>query len=182
RPGDRFVVVKVIDGDTVELQGGDRLRLLSIDTPEHGEPLYTEATALLSRVALNQQVRIEFAEQRRDKYGRLLGYLFIDTLFVNRMMLDSGLAYLYLMKAAELNRELTAPMLAAQRTAMTRRVGLWNLTREPEDYYLARKGSLRLHRPECNSVRDLPPDRVIRYLTREEGLAEGLSPCRNCKP
>ena len=36
-PGDRFVIMRVIDGDTVELAGGDRLRLLGIDTPEKGQ-------------------------------------------------------------------------------------------------------------------------------------------------
>ena len=74
-------MARVIDGDTIELSGGDKLRLLSVDTPEKTEQYYSEAKAFLERVALHEKARIEYASTRRDKYGRLLGYLYIDTLF-----------------------------------------------------------------------------------------------------
>jgi len=64
RPGDRFTVTRVIDGDTMELRGGDRLRLLAIDTPEESEPFYTDATRLAAKLALGQVGRIEYAAIR----------------------------------------------------------------------------------------------------------------------
>ena len=45
KPDGRFVVARVIDGDTIELSGGDKLRLLSVDTPEKTEKYYSEAKA-----------------------------------------------------------------------------------------------------------------------------------------
>jgi len=181
-PGDRFVVAKVLDGDTMELQGGDRLRLLAIDTPEKGEPLHDEATAFLSRRALGQVATIEYANQRRDRYGRLLGYLYTDTLFVNKAIIDSGYGYLYLFDDNDLRSEQVRLMLAAQRSAIERRVGLWSIPHEPEERYINLIGSFRLHRPSCRSVGELVPGRYREFRTREEGLAAGLSPCRNCKP
>ncbi|MFH1372704.1 MAG: thermonuclease family protein [bacterium] len=182
RPSDRFVVAKIEDGDTVELLGGDRLRLLSVDTPEKGQPLYDEACRFLSDLTLGQQARIEFAGRRRDKYGRLLGYLYIDSLFINKAILDSGLGYLYLFKDTELNRPETKELLTAQRNAMQKGVGLWAIERSPEDYYVARAGSFRFHRPGCRSLRDLKPDRYHTYVSRNDALREGLSPCRRCRP
>ncbi len=67
KPSDRFLVVAVVDGDTMELTGGDKLRLLSIDTPEEGEPYYAEAKEFLAQLALGKAARIEFAELRRDR-------------------------------------------------------------------------------------------------------------------
>jgi endonuclease YncB( thermonuclease family) len=183
RPGDRFTVWKIIDGDTMELKGGDRLRLLAIDTPEKDEPFYDEATALLARLAYTRLGRIEYSNRRRDKYGRLLGYLYVDdTLFVNRVLIDSGLANVYLFDDNDLANPCVRQLIEAQRSAIERRVGLWSLPREPEPYYVNKPGSFRLHRPGCRTVRDLRPGQYRKIPTREEGLAEGLSPCRICKP
>jgi micrococcal nuclease len=181
-PEDRFVVVRVIDGDTMELRGGDRVRLLAIDTPEKGEPLYDEATRLLRRLTLDQAATLEYANQRRDRYGRLLGYVYVDTLFVNKTIIDSGYAYVYLFDDNELTSEPVRKLLNAQRSAMDRRVGLWSLRFTPETRYINTEGSFRLHRPGCRSLGALKPGGYQEFTTREEGLVLGLSPCRNCKP
>ena len=181
-PTDRFVVARIVDGDTVELRGGDVLRLLAIDTPEKGEPFYNEATELLRELSFNQTAEIEFTGRRRDKYGRLLGYLYIDSLFVNREILRRGLGYLYLFRDNELKQDQVGQMLGAQQQAMTEKIGLWSVKREPEEYYIQKVGSFRLHRPGCHSVKNLKEGSYRIFETREEGLATGLSPCRNCKP
>ena len=181
-PGDRFLVTQVLDGDTMELQGGDQLRLLAIDTPEKDEPLHDEATAFLARKSLDKMADIEYANQRRDKYGRLLGYLFVDTLFVNKAIIDSGYGCLYLFDDNDLGSDQVRTLLDAQRSAIGRRVGLWSLPHEPEERYVNTEGSFRLHRPSCRSLGELKPGHYQEFRTREEGLATGLSPCRNCKP
>jgi micrococcal nuclease len=182
KPSDRFIVKKIRDGDSVELLGGDRLRLLSVDAPEKGELFYDEACQFLAELTLGKTARIEFGGRRRDKYGRLLGYMYIDSIFVNKEIIENGLGYLYLFKDIELDHPETEELLMAQRTAMQKGVGLWSVGREREDYYIAVPGSFRFHRPGCRSVRDLEPGRYRTFKTREEALYEGLSPCRRCKP
>ena len=181
-PSSRFTIVRVIDGDTVVLQGGDKLRLLSIDTPEHDEPFYAQAKAFLTDIALNKQARIEYSSYRRDKYGRLLGYLYIDSIFVNKLMLEKGLACLYLFKDTDMGRRETNELLQAQRRALQQKVGLWGLPHKQERYYLAHKGGFRFHRPNCSSVSKTDQNDLRKFYTREEALYEGLSPCRRCKP
>lgn len=182
KPSDRFLVVRILDGDTIELEGGDRVRLLAIDTPESGEPLHDEAAAMMERLALGKTAQIEYGGRRRDSYGRLLGYLFIDSLYINKVVIDSGLGYVYLFEDTDLSSPWVTALLDAQRGAISRDVGLWSIEREPETVYYAKEGSFRLHRPGCSAVRNLKPGRYREFSTREEGLATGLSPCRNCKP
>lgn len=182
KPSDRFIVKKIKDGDSVELLGGDRLRLLSVDAPEEGQLFFEEACQFLAELTLGKTARIEFAGRRRDKYGRLLGYLYIDSIFVNKEILENGLGYLYLFKDTELDRPETEELFRAQRAAMQKGIGLWSVERAQEDYYLAAQGSFRFHRPGCRSVKDLKPGRYRTFNTRKEALYEGLSPCRRCKP
>jgi len=178
----RFMVVKVIDGDTVVLKGGDKLRLLSIDTPEKDEPFYDKAKLFVSRVALNQIAEIKYADTRRDKYGRLLGYLYIDTLNVNQALLDSGYANIYLFKDNELNNMSTSQLLEAQKRAIKNKLGIWSLKKNKEEFYLRSPGSFRLHRPGCRSLDMEHIDRYQRFDDRLEAFQQGLSPCRNCQP
>jgi micrococcal nuclease len=181
-PGERFIVARIIDGDTVELRGGDRLRLLSIDTPEKGELFYDEACAFLDSLTLGKMARIVFTGRRRDKYGRLLGYLYIDSIFVNKVILERGLGFLYFFDDTEFNRPEISQLFAAQRNALRERVGIWSIEREPEPYYVAVKGSFRFHRPGCRYIKQFSPDHHRTFPTREDALYEGLSPCRRCRP
>ena len=162
-PGERFVVRRVIDGDTVELTGGDRLRLLAVDTPEKDEPYYGEARQFLEKLTLGKTARIEFGPRRRDRYGRLLGYLYIDTLFVNKAILENGLGYLYLFEDDDPANPAVQQLLAAQRRALDTKTGLWSLPHEPENYYVAAEGSHRFHRPGCRSVAGIKPGRSRRF-------------------
>lgn len=183
RPSDRFVVVRVFDGDTFELAGGDRVRLLGVDTPEQGEPLHDEARLFLERQVLGKTIGITYAGSRRDKYGRLLGYVYAeDTMLVNRAIVANGLGYLYLFKDSPIESPEIRSMLAAQREAVTNRVGLAALSFEPESHYVASPNTFRFHRPGCRSLTPKEPGYYREIATRDEALWEGLSPCRNCKP
>jgi micrococcal nuclease len=182
RPGDRFVVTRVIDGDTVELAGGDRLRLMAIDTPEENQPLYHEARDLLERLTLGRTAEIRYGAKRRDRYGRLLGYLYIDTLFINKVIIENGLGYLYLFRDTELNSPEMDLLISAQRRAIADKTGLFGIERVPEDHYVAGQSSFRFHRPECRSARNYHSGNSREFANRDAALREGLAPCRNCQP
>ncbi|MFQ5498755.1 MAG: thermonuclease family protein [Candidatus Zixiibacteriota bacterium] len=181
-PDDRFVVVKVLDGDTVELRGGDEVRLLSIDTPEKGRAFYDRATAFTSRLCLGKAARIEYARRRRDKYGRLLGYLYVDDLFVNSELVDSGYANLYLFRDTDISREETRVLLEAQRRAIRSGAGIWSVEHPSESEYINLAGSYRFHRPGCRSIENRRSGQYRSFDSRTEAALTGLSPCRRCQP
>ena len=85
-------VVKVIDGDTLQLDDTTKVRLLGINTPESTQPYYEEAKAKLNFLT-NQTVQIESHGQ--DKYGRTLAYIFHNSSNFNEVLLLNGLATLY---------------------------------------------------------------------------------------
>ncbi len=181
-PRDRFRVVRVIDGDTVELVGGDRLRLLAIDSPERGEPFYAAAKDYLAALVLDSTLDITYSERRRDRYGRILAYVWLDTVMVNERMLSAGLANLYIFEDNLGDRDQMARLLAAQNRALDAGAGIWSYPVAEEPFYLSAENSLRFHRPDCPAVARLDPARAVRYRTREEALRLGLAPCRDCRP
>jgi micrococcal nuclease len=182
-PGERFLVARVLDGDTFELAGGDKVRLLAIDTPEKGQKFHDEAASMLKRLSLNKSVRLEYSRTRRDRYGRILAFVYADdTLFANRLLIDSGLAYLYLFDDQEQNLPQVQEMLRAQKRAVTNLAGMWGVDKEDEEFYVTTEKSHRFHRPGCRSIEDSDEEHRRVFDTKQEALFEGLSPCRNCKP
>lgn len=77
QPPDWQLVARVVDGDTVLLENGERVRLLGIDTPEAGECYYQEASDFLRSLVDKKMVRLEKDVSDRDQYDRLLRHLFV---------------------------------------------------------------------------------------------------------
>ncbi|MDI6721015.1 MAG: thermonuclease family protein [Candidatus Aenigmarchaeota archaeon] len=92
---EKYLVTRVTDGDTIVIESGDPVRLLGIDTPEKGEKCYKEATNRLKELILNKEVEIERDEENKDRYKRLLRYVFYNGTFINELLVAEGYAHLY---------------------------------------------------------------------------------------
>jgi endonuclease YncB( thermonuclease family) len=68
-------VVRTIDGDTFESAQGQRVRLFGVNTPERGQPCFSQATERLRQLA-DRSVGVEFGPRQADQYGRLLYYVY----------------------------------------------------------------------------------------------------------
>lgn len=86
------MVTKVLDGDTVIVEGGSHVRLLGIDADEKGYPCYKQAKSYLEDLVLNKEVRLEKDQTDVDQYDRCLRYLFLDGNNVNLQLVEQGLA------------------------------------------------------------------------------------------
>ncbi len=123
-------VERVVDGDTFVLTGGERVRLIGIDTPEtvHPnkpvEPFGPEASGFSKNMLEGKDVRLEFDVQERDKYGRLLAYVFLeDDTFVNAELLRLGFAVVLTIPP---NVKHAEQFLELQREAREHERGLWS--------------------------------------------------------
>ena len=83
--------LRIIDGDTIEIPGGERVRLLGIDTPEKGDLLSNMAATRLKELTTPGPVEFKLCDER-DRYGRLLATVSVDGSDVNRILLREGLA------------------------------------------------------------------------------------------
>ena len=88
-----YNVTRIIDGDTIELQNTQTLRLLGINTPEKNQLYYQEAKDFLTHQIQNKTIQIE--SYGTDKYGRTLAYIFQNNKNINAKILQQGLATLY---------------------------------------------------------------------------------------
>ncbi|MDD5342057.1 MAG: thermonuclease family protein [Patescibacteria group bacterium] len=95
-PGDVVKVSKIIDGDTIEIETGDKVRYIGIDTPEtnHKPPdcFAQVATEKNRELVEGKQVRLVKDVRDKDRYGRLLRYVYIGETFVNRELVALGYA------------------------------------------------------------------------------------------
>jgi len=121
------LVTRVIDGDTIELADGSRVRYLGIDTPEVGELYGAEATARNKELVEGKIVELQQGKRDRDKYDRLLRYVYIDGIFVNAELVAQGYARAYIFDPDERYSQVLVQL--EQYAKMSKR-GLWGISRE----------------------------------------------------
>ena len=126
-------VSRAVDGDTIELSNGEKVRYIGIDTPELREkdgarwvyspqPYAELAKDFNQRLVEGKQVKLEFDVQKRDKYNRLLAYVYSDDKMANLEMVREGYAMIYTYPP---NVKYTEEFLAAQTQAREGQKGLW---------------------------------------------------------
>ena len=92
------MVARVIDGDTIEIEGGERVRYIGMDTPETVDPkkpvqcFGKEASEENRSLVEGKTVRLEKDTSDRDQYGRLLRYVYVGDTFVNLQLVSLGFA------------------------------------------------------------------------------------------
>jgi len=117
-----YKVKEVIDGDTLVLANNERVRLLGVNTPEHGQYYFEEAKEVLKMLVLGKEVKLEKDITDKDMYGRLLRYVFIGNLFVNEEMVKRGFANAFTFPP---DVKYADKFIEAERTARSGELGLW---------------------------------------------------------
>jgi micrococcal nuclease len=125
-------VVYTVDGDTIDVRFGngrvDRVRILGADTPETKDPrkpvqcFGPEASAYTHERLAGKRVTLETDAEVRDKYGRLLAYVYVDGVRYDDELLRLGYARLLIIPP---NGVHARAMLDAELEARTARRGLW---------------------------------------------------------
>ncbi|MCD6459708.1 thermonuclease family protein, partial [bacterium] len=139
-------VKKVIDGDTFILSTGERVRFIGIDTPElyESDKLYYDARRsgvspkkimrmgklsykFTKRLCEGKYVRLEFDNERFDKYGRILAYIFLDDgAMLNERILKQGHGLAYL--RFYFRQDYKDRFITAENEAKKLKKGLWNMS------------------------------------------------------
>jgi micrococcal nuclease len=121
-------VVAVIDGDTIVVAGVGHVRYLGIDTPELHHPrkpverFARRARAANVRLVAGRTVRLVMDRERRDRYGRLLAYVYVGPRMVNAEMVRLGFARTLTIRPNTLHAKLLARLESEARAA---RRGEW---------------------------------------------------------
>ncbi len=122
--GGKQTVAFVYDGDTVRTSGGLIVRYIGIDTPERGEPLYEAARERNAELVKGKEIELRVCRgEPKDKYGRTLGWVYVDGFFVNGLLLEEGFAKTLLIPPC--GTEKREELLGLEDKAKQAGVGIW---------------------------------------------------------
>lgn len=118
-------VTEVTDGDTMKLNDGKTFRLYGVNAPEIKEPFYEEAKAFTENLVLGKEIFFEQeANYKVDKFGRELGYVFINGVNLNIELVKNGLARVVLYeKRAKIKYQ--DELLNSEKEAKEMKLGIW---------------------------------------------------------
>jgi micrococcal nuclease len=87
-------VTRILDGDTVELSDGRKIRYLLVDTPEtsDGDCFAENAKQFNTDLVLNKDIELSYDVECEDRYGRTLAYVTVGGMEVNTLMIQRGYA------------------------------------------------------------------------------------------
>ncbi|MGM7637373.1 thermonuclease family protein [Bacillus sp. Hm123] len=127
----------VVDGDTMDVLLPDntteRVRMILVDTPETKhprlgvQPFGPEASAYTKELLTSKEVELEVDVQERDRYGRMLAYVWLDGQLVNEQLIAEGLARVAIFPP---NTKYVDRFEKVQTEAQQQRKGIWSI----EDY------------------------------------------------
>lgn len=124
--GEIAEVAFVIDGDTIGLTDGRRVRYIGIDAPEFEECFSQQAKEENKKIVENKSIRLEKDVSDKDSYGRLLRYVYVNTVFVNEELVEGGFARAWNVSPDEKYKD---ELFVAQQEARGVNRGLWQLCR-----------------------------------------------------
>ncbi|MCY2967638.1 MAG: thermonuclease family protein [Planctomycetota bacterium] len=136
-PGESKIVQvrRIVDGDTLLLKDGTRVRMIGIDTPEtkrEGTPIQPfgpEASAYTQRAIEQGQIKLVFDGERLDNYGRTLAHVYVGDRFLGEELIQQGLArVLYNHPYSDAMKD---SFRAAENAATREKKGIWSLP-QPE--------------------------------------------------
>ena len=208
--------VRVIDGDTIILDGNETVRLIGVDTPETKDPRRSvqyygaEASAFTKKLVEGKNVRLEYDQEQKDKYGRTLAYIYLeDGTFVNAEIIKQGIGFAYIKYPFKYLDQ----FYAMEREARIKEIGFWShddsgtpTTTLPSESV----SQVAIIQPKTQAIKSSAQDNsnpqnadVTVYVTKsgakyhtascryaktaspmslKDAIARGLTPCAICKP
>lgn len=178
----------VIDGDTFILENNDTVRIASIDTPEIGrdgkpDQYYArEAKDILTKLISGKRVRIEYTLDHKDHYKRIVGWVYLGSMFVNEYMIRKGSAFFYYHKNNQ--QQYQRLLLKAQQQAYRNEKGFWPAIQEQKKFkrqWVGNKRSQRCFSEGSKYARKINKRNRVYFSNLGQAFIHGYSPARNEK-
>ena len=179
-------IIRVIDGDTFDLENGERIRLALINAPEYPKDcMGVDVKERLEVLVLNRIVSIE--KLSKDNFGRIIALVYLDKLLVNEILVEEGFAYFDgrgVLNANSLKIEKTQ-----EKAKLTGR-GVWSSLCQTQKEGCLIKGNYRsadntriFHTPDCYNYDKITikPGTTDRWFCSEqEALTAGFKKSQDC--
>ena len=177
--------IKVVDGDTIYLDNGKKIRFVGVNTPEKGVDGYLTSKLFVQKLCLNKEVGIDVDNSKHsDKYGRTLGVVIVDGKNVNEMLLKEGLAEVMYIPPSEFYPYLWAnnsTHIPDAHTSYTNTKTTSN-TQDIIGNYIGNTNTGKFHKSSCNWGQKISSGNKITFSSRNDAINQGYQPCKVCNP
>ncbi|WP_025436980.1 thermonuclease family protein [Peptoclostridium acidaminophilum] len=207
-----YKVLRVVDGDTIVVSFGgksEKVRMIGINTPEsvHADeskntPEGKIASEFTKSKLEGKTVQLEFDAEERDKYGRLLAYVWIDGVMFNKTLLSEGYAKIATFPP---NVKYVDDFKALERQARELKKGFWgdsaassppssvsggsssasNAPTPPAQAayaFMGNSNSMKFHDADCEWAQKISPANRVTFSHRQDAINSGYVPCKVCNP
>lgn len=189
---EKSVCTHVVDGDTIYLSNGKKVRLVGVNTPEKGVTGYLTSKRFVEKLCLNKEVGINVDDRKyRDKYGRTLAVVIIDGKNLNEMLLKEHLAEVMYIPPSEFSPYKWAGTTQTSNSNTHTTTTTTEQSNQQEQKavsttssggYIGNLNSHKFHVVDCEGVRKMNEKNKVFFKTRQEAINDGYVACKMCNP
>ena len=183
------VCTKVVDGDTIYLDNGKKIRFVGVNTPERGVEGYITSKNFVQKLCLNKKVGIDIDNRKNsDKYGRTLAVVIVDGKNVNEMLLKEGLAEIMYMPPSEFypydwgNSDTHVANTHSSSSTTNSPTSAESTSSSSSANYIGNSNTGKFHKSSCSSVSDMSESNKVFFSSRDDAISQGYIACKRCNP
>lgn len=183
------ICTTVVDGDTIYLDNGEKIRFVGVNTPERGVEGYIASKNFVQKLCLGKEVGIDIDDSKHsDKYGRTLGVVIVDGKNVNEMLLKEGLAEIMYMPPSEFypydwaNGDTHVASTHTTSLSSSSSGDSSSSSSTGSGSYVANANTGKFHVASCSSVDKMSEGNKVYLSSRDDAINQGYVPCKRCNP
>ena len=185
---EKGVCTKVVDGDTIYLDNGEKIRFVGVNTPERGVEGYITSKNFVQKLCLGKTVGIDIDDSKHsDRYGRTLGVVIVDGKNVNEMLLKEGLAEIMYMPPSEFypfnwanSNTHVADTHSSSSSSSSHSTE--SSSSSTSGNYIGNSNTGKFHDSSCQSVSKMSDRNKVSFSSRNQAINQGYIPCKICNP
>lgn len=182
----------VVDGDTIDVDGIGRIRLVGVNTPERGANGYITSKRFVQKLCLNKEISLDIDDSKgTDRYGRSLAVIIVDGKNLNEVLLKEGLAEVMYIPPSEFypydwGNSSTSILnyICSSSSTNTYSSSSDSFSSSSNDLglFVASSNSNKFHKPYCRWAKKIHDSNKISFNSRSEAINQGYEPCKVCQP
>ena len=179
------VCTQVVDGDTLYLDNGEKVRMVGVNTPERGVDGYIASKNFLQKLCLNKKIGLDVDKAKnKDKYGRTLAVVIVNGKNVNEILLKEGLAEIMYIPPSEFypyNWANDSTHVPDSYNTYTNTQGT-SSSSDDSGSYIGNSNSGKFHKSTCKWGQKTADHNRVYFSDRNTAISQGYKPCKVCNP
>ena len=176
------ICTKIVDGDTIYLDNGKKIRFVGVNTPEKGVDGYLTSKLFVQKLCLGKTVGIDVDNSKHsDKYGRTLGVVIVDGKNVNEMLLKEGLAEVMYIPPSEFYPYDWADNSTHIPNSYNTYIHS-NSDNDDNGNYIGNSNTGKFHKTTCKWGQKISSNNKVTFNSRNDAISQGYQACKVCNP